>query len=170
MRGAIPSVRRWNTGNRAGPGERPRGEVPVSSPVDCAHAGERTRFRGEKRRGGVALVIGGLIDVAESDPVIDQSAKGFFMGPTAVPHFGHQREIMKCTAQMDQKLAVFFGISKTPRKLHEKAAQFPGAQKRPQPFFELSHLGLVQNPVMSEPAMELGAKEKLRIIGDLCDP
>src|SRR5580704_3560271 len=94
----------------------------------------------EQGSGWHALGVRRLIDVRETNTIVDQRAERFFMHPTRVSHFGYQRELMIGPPQRDQERAVLLGIAEGPGKLHQHAAQLASAMERPQAVLEMRDL------------------------------
>src|SRR5439155_13861245 len=69
-----------------------------------------------------------LIDVAEPDLVIDESADGFLACPASVAHLRDEWKLVKSPPEQDQEIAIFLRVSETPRELHEQTSELAGAQ------------------------------------------
>src|SRR5260370_1828262 len=77
---------------------------------------------------------------------------------------------MESAPQRDQVLAVFLGVTKWPRKLHEQATELARPQHWPQTFFEVADFSGLDAAVMRELPSKLGGEQKFRIVRYLSDP
>jgi hypothetical protein len=116
------------------------------------------------------VYLRGLVDVAESDIVVEESANRIIMQPTAMAHFRNQRVGRECAAQFDQELAVLSSESEGPGELHQHASKAASPLHWAHAFGELLDRITVKLAVFRKASVQSHTKPESGIAVDLAYP